>query len=148
MKTILSAMKTSISEVMEIMFFMPVEFSENVTEKQIKEIKERQCKACCLDFSGDFSGSVYMLVPGQLLSEMTENFMGESRDFLNDEIIEGTLTETVNMVAGNALKKVKAEVSFELGLPKLIPGSQFPETQGILIIETTGSKMAVHVTLL
>lgn len=147
MKTLLAAMKTSISEVMETMFFLPVEFLEEPSAKEIKELKDRQNKACCLDFSGDFSGSVYLLVPKGLLSQMAENFMGEPAESLGDDLLEGTLTETANMICGNALGKVKAEKPFQLGIPKLAPGAQFPETQGTLIINTPGPKMAIHITL-
>lgn len=147
MKAILTAMKTSISEVMETMFFLPVEFVEEPGQKQIKALKGRQNKACCLDFSGDFSGHVYLLVPNPLLLEMTENFMGESGESMGEELLDGTLTETVNMMAGNALRKIKAKIPFELSIPKLVSGSQFPETEGTLIIKTTGPEMAVHITL-
>ncbi len=147
MKTMLTAMKTSISEVMETMFFLPVEFSEEPSIKEIKGIKGRQNKACRLDFSGDRSGSVYLLVPRGLLSQMAENFMGEPAESLGDEILEGTLTETLNMITGNALRKVKAEKPFALGIPKLVPGAEFPETEGTLIIDTPGPQMAIHITL-
>jgi CheY-specific phosphatase CheX len=147
MKAILTAMKTSISEVMETMFFLPVEFVEEPALKQIKALKGRQNKACRLDFSGDFSGSAYLLVPNPLLLEMAENFMGESGESMKEEILDGTLTEAVNMMAGNALRRIKTKIPFELSIPKLVPGSQFPETKGTLIIKTTGPEMAVHITL-
>ncbi len=147
MKKVLKAMKTSISEVMETMFFLPVEFVETPAQKQIKALKGKEGKACRLDFSGDCSGSVFLLVPRQLLMEMAENFMGESGDSMGEILLDGTLTEAVNMMAGNALRKVKANVPFELSIPKLVPGTQFPETEGTLIIKTTGPEMAVHITL-
>ena len=147
MERILTAMKTSISEVMETMFFLPVEFLEKPAQKQIKALKGRQSRACCLDFSGDGSGSVYLLVPTPLLLEMAGNFMGEPGEFMGDELLDGTLMETVNMMTGNALRKVNAKIPFELGIPRLVPGSQFPETEGTLIIKTTGPEMAVHITL-
>jgi len=147
MKTVLAAMKTSISEVMETMFFLPVEFSEEPLVKEIKALKGKQNKACCLDFSGHCSGSVFLLVPTRLLLEMAGNFMGESAETLGDDILEGTLTETLNMMTGNALRKVKTEKPFELGIPRLVPASEFPETQGSLVINTTGPQMVVNITL-
>jgi CheY-specific phosphatase CheX len=147
MKKILTAMKTSISEVMETMFFLPVEFVEEPALKQIKALKGRQGKACRLDFSGDCSGSVFLLVPRQLLMEMAENFIGESGESMGEDLLDGTLTEAVNMMAGNALRKVKSTVPFEVSIPKLVPVADFPETEGTLIIKTTGPEMAVHITL-
>jgi CheY-specific phosphatase CheX len=78
---------------------------------------------------------------------MAENFMGESGESMKEEILDGTLTEAVNMMAGNALRRIKTKIPFELSIPKLVPGSQFPETKGTLIIKTTGPEMAVHITL-
>ena len=147
MKTVLKTMKTSISEVMETMFFLPVEFSEEPSQKEIKAIKGRRNKTCRLDFSGDCSGSVYLLVPTELLSQMAENFIGEPAESLGDDILHGTLTETVNMTAGNALRKLKVAAPFDLGIPELVLGTQFPETAGTLIIKTPGPQMAVHITL-
>ena len=147
MKTILTAMKISISEVMETMFFLPVEYSERLAAKEVKMLKGKQNKACCLDFCGDFSGTVYLLVPSRFLREMAENFMGEPGDLFGDEILEGTLTETVNMMSGNALRKLNAGSPFQLTVPRLIPGSEFPEGEGSIIVKTTGPEMAVHITL-
>lgn len=146
MKTIMTAMKTSISEVMETMFFLPVEFVDEPATKQIKALKGKESKACRLDFSGDCSGSVFLLTPRQLLMEMAENFMGESGGSIGEMLLDGTLAEAVNMMAGNALRKVKSAVPFELGIPKLVSATEFPETQGALIIKTTGPEMAVHIT--
>jgi CheY-specific phosphatase CheX len=147
MKTIMTAMKTSISEVMETMFFLPVEFVDEPALKQIKALKGKEGKACRLDFSGDCSGSVFLLVPRQLLMEMAENFMGESGESMGEILLDGTLAEAVNMMAGNALRKVKAKVPFELSIPKLVSTTEFPENEGTLIIKTTGPEMAVHITL-
>ena len=147
MRLVLKVMKTSISEVMETMFFLPVEFLEEPSLKDIKGIKGKQNKVCCLDFSGDRSGSVYLLIPTGLLSQMAENFMGEPAESLTDDLLNGTLTETVNMITGNALRKVKTEKPFSIGIPKMVPGSEFPETEGTLMVNTPGLKMAVHITL-
>ncbi|MCM2284085.1 MAG: chemotaxis protein CheX [Desulfobacula sp.] len=147
MKTIMTAMKTSISEVMETMFFLPVEFVDEPALKQIKALKGKKGKACRLDFSGDCSGSVILLTPRQLLMEMAENFMGESGESMKEDLLDGTLAEAVNMMAGNALRKIKTKVPFELSIPKLVPGTEFPENEGTLIINTTGPEMAVHITL-
>lgn len=147
MKTALATMKTSISEVMETMFFLPVEFSENPTEREIKALKGKQNKVSFLDFSGDASGSVYLLVPRQLLVEMAGNFMGEPGESLEEGILEGTLMEILNMITGNALRKIKAKSPFGLGIPALVPSHEFPEVPGSMIIKTTGPEMAVHITL-
>lgn len=147
MKKMLAATKTSISEVMETMFFMPVEFEEPSDLKEITLLKENQTRVCRLNFTGDRSGSVILLAPRALLAEMTENFMGEPADSFIDELLEGTLKETVNMVGGNALRKIQASRPFELSIPELIPAAEFPETPSLLLIRTPGEAMAVHVSI-
>ncbi len=147
MKKILEATKTSISEVMETMFFMPVEFEETSDLKEITSMKKNQTKVCRLHFTGDHSGSVTLLAPRALLAEMTENFMGEPADSFIDELLEGTLKETVNMVGGNALRKIQASRPFELSIPELIPIAEFPDTPSFLLIRTPGDAMVAHVSI-
>ena len=49
-KALIRAMKNSISEVIETMFFLPVDFSDTVNAEEI------QMSVTKLDFSGPFSG--------------------------------------------------------------------------------------------
>lgn len=146
-KMLITAMKASISEVMETMFFMPVEFVDVPEQSRIELLKSGPNKSCRLDFSGDCAGSITLMIPQPLLIEMTENFTGESKDTFGEEFLDGTLTETVNMICGNTLRKVVAQKPFELGIPDLIDGKQFPDSKGSMIIETPEAEMAIHITV-
>jgi len=138
---LMTAIKTSISEVMETMFFSPVEFGPESTLAECAMDKENTM-ACKLSFTGNVSGDLILVAPINLVTEMAENFMGESRDHLTHEHISGTLTEMANMVCGNALSKTNSKVPFELGIPEIIDKSRIPEQELVSIIETTLSKMA------
>jgi CheY-specific phosphatase CheX len=145
MKTqLMTAIQTSISEVMETMFFLPVEFGPESTlaESGMDEKK----MACELRFTGQFSGHLILMAPEILVAEMAQNFMGESLENITPEHLDGTLTEMLNMVCGNALRKIEIETPFELGIPKKIDGSTGFETQAFTIVETTESKMAILLT--
>jgi CheY-specific phosphatase CheX len=147
MTNLMTAMQTSISEVMETMFFLPVEFG-----KEIKTINEQMKHygpnmACYLNFSGDISGSITLLIPKNLIDEMAENFMGTPKEKLTHNHISGTLTETLNMICGNALKKVEAKTPFELGIPKKIEAEKISPKLLFTIIETTESAMALNINL-
>ncbi len=144
---LMTAMTNSIFEVLETMFFLALEFVEDPDQDSVRAIKTQPGKACCLSFSGDVSGSVCLMVPEDLLLEMTENFMGEDRDTLQAEHLEGTLSEIVNMVCGNALRNIDATTPFELGIPEIQPVSEFPETEPFTIIEASGLQMAFHIRL-
>ena len=146
MKTFLTAMMTSISEVMETMFYLPVEFDQNLTLIQSGMDKDRQSmRACQLEFTGAFSGCFTLLIPNDLLLEMTENFMGESRERLEEVHAVGTLTETLNMICGNTLSRLNSSPPLELDIPKVMDPSNIPESELYTIVKTPQSRMAIHV---
>ncbi|MCF6246388.1 MAG: chemotaxis protein CheX [Desulfobacula sp.] len=147
MKTLTTAMKASISEVLETMFFLPIEFGDQKTHTQTKMDKEKANMACQLKFSGDFNGRFLLVTPKDLLIEVAENFLGESRDTLEDEHLVGTLTEMLNMICGNALSKLDSKVPFELDIPEVISESDIPGSQPFIIIKTTQSNMAITVII-
>ena len=141
-KILMKAVKTSISEVMETMFFLPVEFDGESTLSECGLNKERTL-VCRLAFNGDTSGSLVIVAPRILVTEMAENFMGEAKGLLTDEHFSGTLTEMLNMVCGNALSKTDTKVPFELGIPEIIDEPDFQDKEKLTIMETTESKMAI-----
>ncbi|WP_457553537.1 chemotaxis protein CheX [Desulfobacula sp.] len=148
MKILTTAMMTSTSEVMETMCYLPVEFhKEPVTLNQSGMDKFKPHKACYLKFSGDVSGRVTLLVPRDLLSEMTESFMGESLEHLEEKHRSGTLTEILNIICGNALSKIDSNTPFELDIPEVMDASKLPGTQLFTLIETTESMMAMSISM-
>jgi CheY-specific phosphatase CheX len=145
-KILMKAMTTSISEVMETMFYLPVEFGQKATLAQ-SGMDNKNTLACNLTFSGDVSGCLTMVVSRNLIAEMAENFMGEPREHLTEAHLSGTLTEMLNMVCGNALSKTESNVPFELEIPEIIEDSEMNKKDVFSIVETTGSKMAILLTL-
>ncbi len=143
MKTLLmKAMKTSISEVMETMFFLPVASGQTAALSRAG-LDAQDTMACRLVFSGDISGQVILAAPESLVLEMAENFMGEPRDQLTREHLTGTLKEMLNMVCGNALRHTKASTPFELGIPEIIDLSKIAPDSQFHIIETDVAKMGM-----
>lgn len=138
---------TSISEVMETMFYMPVEFKENATLAQSEFLKLGPMITCELKFNGDFSGCLTLITPKDLLVEMTQNFMGEPKDHLENEHLLGTLAESLNMIGGNALRKIDSKIPFSLDMPKVLEQTGIFESEKFTIIETTQSMMALHVSV-
>ncbi|MCD4720139.1 MAG: chemotaxis protein CheX [Desulfobacula sp.] len=143
MKILMTAMKTSISEVMETMFYLPVEFGEEATLAQCGMDKNKPIMASRLKFTGDVSGSLCIFIPKNLIGEMAENFMGEAKGLLTDDHLSGTLTEMLNMVCGNELSKIDTKVPFELSIPKVIDESKIQEKEILTIVETFESNMAI-----
>lgn len=146
MKNLMTAMMTSTSEVMETMFYLPVEFCDEPAPFSDLD-NFSPFEACELKFSGDVSGRVILVIPKDLLSEMAENFMGESRDHLEDEHLSGTLTEALNMICGNALSGVNSKTPFELDIPGVIDAIKIPGTQSFNLVKTTQFRMAMTIRL-
>ena len=141
-KRLMTAMKTSISEVMETMFFLPVEFGREATLAQCKMDKKDNL-ACRLAFTGDTSGSLILMAPEILAVQMAQNFMGEPGESLTQDHLSGTLTEMLNMVCGNALSKTDSKVAFELGIPEMMDTSKIFEQEIFTVVDTIESKMAI-----
>ena len=146
MTAMMTTMMTSISEVFETMFFLPVEPEEK--EQLINEGLEQYTPymACKLNFSGDYSGRIVFAIPTRLLEEMAENFMGEPKKNLTKEHLAGTLTESLNMICGNALKKIESQNPFALDIPEIINNSKIDQTLLFNIIKTPDCAMAMNIS--
>jgi CheY-specific phosphatase CheX len=147
MKTqLMKAMKTSISEVMETMFFLPVEPGETAAYPRAGQ-DQQEIMACRLTFSGDISGHVILAAPESLIQELAQNFMGEPEDQLTREHLSGTLKEMLNMICGNALRRIDVKTPFELGIPEIMDRSKIPCDSQWLMIETDTAGMALHLEM-
>jgi CheY-specific phosphatase CheX len=142
----MKVIKTSISEVMETMFFLPVEINQETSFASF-DMDTDLVLACGLRFTGDAKGQMILVAPRTLVAEMAENFMGESRASLTDEHICGTLTEMLNMVCGNALGKMDSKVPFVLSIPEIMDISKILPDQAFVEVETIEAKMAVGLHL-
>ncbi|WP_027362791.1 chemotaxis protein CheX [Desulfospira joergensenii] len=146
MKKILTkAMENSISEVMETMFFLPVEFGK-ASSLEAAGLGD-ELMVASLRFVGEITGSVSLFAPRELVSEMGANFMGEPRENLTENHLSGTLTEMLNMVCGNALSKVKTKEPFELGIPEILAHPDIPGTEPLNIVETLSGRMGFYLVL-
>jgi chemotaxis protein CheY-P-specific phosphatase CheC len=125
MKTALkTAMMTSISEVIETMFFMSLEFSDNASiETDVIKDTENNI-ACRIDFSGKFSGYFIFIMPEKLILEMTESFMGLDRNDITEEHSSGTIKEAINMLAGSSLSAFDSTIVFDLSIPEIVDTSE------------------------
>lgn len=146
-KILMKAVMTSISEVMETMFFLPVEIGDEMKLGDSEIDQSKPIMVSELKFTGDVSGSLSILAPKNLVGEMAENFMGEAKGLLTDDHLSGTLTEMLNMVCGNALSKTDSKIPFELGIPLMIDGKKISDKELLTIVETTQSKMAIRLKL-
>ncbi|THB80626.1 MAG: chemotaxis protein CheX [Desulfobacteraceae bacterium] len=147
MTNMMTAMKTSISEVLETMFYLPVEFSQDARLSDAGLDDSAPVMACELGFSGEIQGKLILVVPRNLLAGMTENFMGETAAPGDDALLEGTLTETLNMICGNMLGRLETRDPLELGIPMKLDTLDSSADDMFTIIETIGAKMAIRLVV-
>lgn len=114
------AMKTSISEVLETMFFLPLEVSEAEPDSPLFQMSPEKLKSVSLKFQGRFAGETVFLIPTDLADSLTADFMGREPDQIEDEDVDGTIKELLNMICGKALSLFEAKTTFKLGIPEMI----------------------------
>jgi CheY-specific phosphatase CheX len=145
-----TAMKTSISEVLETMFFLPIDVLSGANGGIVQY--EPEDVAVELDFNGPASGRFQMLVPGSLAHKIASDFLGIDLVKVTRDDINGTVKEMVNMLAGNTLSLYDSELVFDLGVPAMFyaddSGSDEVREcdQVCLEVRTLHSRMVITVT--
>ncbi len=119
MNRLTKAMRDSISEIFETMFFMPLEFPDETGLKDVQSRPDEPLVGAGIGFSGPFSGHLALIFPLSLSRELTANFLGEDESQLGQEEIEGTVKEILNMVAGKMLSLYDSSLVFQLEIPEI-----------------------------
>jgi CheY-specific phosphatase CheX len=114
------AMKTSISEVLETMFFLPLEVFEAEPDSPLFQMSPEKLKSVSLKFQGRFAGEAVFVIPTDLAGSLTADFMGQDPDQIEDEDVDGTIKELLNMICGKALSLFEAKTIFKLGIPEMM----------------------------
>ena len=154
MKNLLkTTMKTSISEVFETMFYLPLEFDTPEAVKIKENLNAADMVACRIDFNGSFSGRFTLFIPRELALMMTENFMAESRENIDEEHLDQMVKEIINMVAGNTFSHLDDQVQFKLSIPQRINRSgatdsrPVAESKDFIWVETPDGCLAFKISV-
>ena len=115
-----SAMKNSISDVLETMFFLPVDFDDSVSLDEFWDPDKDKIIAAKLNFDGPLSGYCILYIPEKLAVSITADFMGKEEKDVSNEQARGTLMEITNMITGNGFSLYDPESVFNLGAPELV----------------------------
>jgi CheY-specific phosphatase CheX len=126
-----TAMMTSISEVLETMFFMTIEATDvkQWADINIDVINEKHFISR-IEFSGPLSGAFIFTVPHDILSGMTEMFMGLEAGEVTETHLSGTISEAINMIAGNTFSILDDQAVFNLEIPELVDAQSLSDTDG------------------
>jgi chemotaxis protein CheY-P-specific phosphatase CheC len=119
-KDMKAALTTSISDVLETMFYMPLEFEDTGDPESRGIFDTADLRVCKLDFKGAISGYLIMMIPETQLVSMAVDFMGEDRGNIARMHTDGIIMEVVNMVLGHMLSNIDEKRDFHLGIPQIL----------------------------
>lgn len=129
-QSLIQAMRHSISEVLEAMFYLPVEFSDTVAETDLPDSEMDRMAAFRLKFSGPFSGAFVLLVPAEFVAVLAGNFLGKDKDEVSSQNVIETSKEIINMIAGNTFAILNDQAVFDLNLPEALSLDQARQASG------------------
>ena len=147
-----TAMTTSISEVLETMFFMTIDVKEITGADALSQEPAENPFVSKIAFRGNISGFFYLMIPENILRTMTETFMGLDPDEVTESHLNGTVKEAINMIAGNTFSTLDDTAVFDLGIPELTDFSTLTEKcpdpsmqQHFLLVETFAGNLGLKV---
>jgi CheY-specific phosphatase CheX len=144
-------MRTSISDVLETMFFLPIDFTDAVKIEDLWPADKAGMLTARLNFKGPLTGHCLLFMPEQLAIDITADFLGQDPDSLSDEQSHGTVTEIINMIVGNAFSLLDPQAVFDLGIPSLVPfgenyaGSADNDQEIFMAVDTLENQLAISV---
>lgn len=117
----------SIFDVLENMFFMPVEASSQ--ELTLREWLKNQgtIVGASLNFSGALNGRFYFLIPEREATSACASFLGIEEGQVSEEQLRDTIKEMLNMIGGRTLSREDPGGNFRLGIPEYISASEINE---------------------
>ncbi|MBW1919666.1 MAG: hypothetical protein DRH11_10755 [Deltaproteobacteria bacterium] len=147
------ALKDATSNVMDRMFFQPVHFADSAHSLEEWFSHHRPLIGSSINFSGPLQGSLYLLMPAALATEITASFLGLEKDEISKEQEKDTLKEALNMVGGHMLSLVDKGGAFHLGLPELMEEMELSCDSGkepkgeTLFMQTENHRLAMGITI-
>jgi len=150
----MKVMHQAISDVMNKMFFLPVQV--NAKEFSMREWFSTELRLFGATVSltgGTLKGSSYLLIPAGVVKEMTANFLGVAEKEINVQQEGDTVKEALNMVTGNMLSQFDKKGLLRIGIPQLIGESDLSAgkldqfNKGAIFIETEHSRMAAGIVM-
>ena len=150
-ETLMENLRVAISNVLETMFYQPVQFLDANCTLQEWFSDKPSLFGATLSFSGPSTGLMYLLAPAQIVGEMTANFLGLKEEEINGEQKRDTLKEALNMAGGHMLSLQDKEGHFRIGLPELmdkddVKDNRLGELEGnVILIETEDDRLAAGI---
>lgn len=149
----MKAMRQAISDVMNKMFFLPVQVNEKGPALREWFSNKLPLAGATINFTGPSSGFSYLLIPAGFAREMTANFLGIAEKGINVKQERDTVKEALNMITGHMLSQFDRKGDLRIGIPQLINESDLSAgkldgfSKGAILIETEHSHMAAGIVI-
>jgi chemotaxis protein CheY-P-specific phosphatase CheC len=152
-KNLMTAMKASISEVFETMFFLPLEFSDCDDLKDFIQAGNEDLLVSKIDFDGPFSGHFLFLIPFKSASSLTADFLGQEEESIVKDQATATVKEILNMITGKTFSIFDDQAVFKLGIPEMFDQEETDKVNGSteeisVLINTMETTLAAKMVVL
>jgi CheY-specific phosphatase CheX len=128
-EALITAMKGSISDVLEKMFFLPLDFSDASSPDELWNSEKGEIIVSRLDFKGPVSGYFAFSIPKDLALSLTGDLLGCDDEEMSKNNLKETVNEITNMIAGNTFSNYDDQAIFDLGIPESISFSESEKDQ-------------------
>lgn len=152
-EALITAMKSSISDILETMFFLPLDFSDAVNIKELWNLEKDEIMVAGLNFDGPFSGYYAFYIPQKLAVKISADFMGKDKESISDNQVSETIKEIINMIAGNTFSIYDQQAVFNLEIPEMARFSELganpsdSENQIFIGIKTIEDHLALQMAI-
>ena len=153
-ETMMKAMREATSNVLETMFFQPVQISDANCSLQEWFSEKRSLVGATLSFNGPSAGSFYLLLPAAMVTGITANFLGIDEEKINEEQKKDTIKEALNMIGGHIFSLFDTKGAFKLDIPEFIEENDLTEDKlgdlkgDTTLIETGENRLAVGIQVM
>jgi CheY-specific phosphatase CheX len=111
---------------------MSLAFLFLMSEEEAGETQTDQTVVASVEFSGPFTGALYVSAPTEMLDELAANMLGfeEGEAGVPSETVKNdALKELLNVICGNLLPEIAGnEAVFKVHAPSVHPEPQIPAT--------------------
>ena len=151
--TMMKTMREAISNVLDTMFFQPVQFVDSKCTLQEWFSDKQSLVGATLNFISSSEGSFYLLLPVEIVKDVTANFLGLLEEEINEKQEKDTIKEALNMIGGHMLSLLDSKADFRLGIPEFIEENDLTNDKlgdlkgDIIFIETADNRLAAGIVI-
>jgi CheY-specific phosphatase CheX len=150
----MTAMKTSISEVLETMFFLPLDFPEKSVEAgAFLNAGKNEMLAIKLNYKGPFAGCFVLFIPGGLARSFAVDFLGTDDESISMDQVGDVAKEITNMIAGGTFGHYDDSSVFHLDIPepvsfkKVVKNDSRAQKEIFVGVETLEDRMGLKIVV-